>query len=403
MDALRSHPRMLPLPPVSGLSLAGPDTFRWVRQDHPLWDELHEGVMTSRHLLSVLGFREPKAAAKLGLPRAVRQSNALAHVHAQLSAAKDPPPQLRRQPAEAVAAAELQNGAQQYAYSKVLELHSKGWPPPSRRPALDASGAGGAASAPPSLSLARCQWGSAQEASALASLLEALPAARMEEVGLAVLRPEDVPDAELREAAMRGELPYIGASPDGMLRRSADAPLEVVEIKCVTPFFESRRPGQLQVWTRYLSEEERACIPWYETRGPHDHLAAQYVPQVQLEMLATGARGGNYVSASAFQGLNVIRVARDDAYLVELLHFVRRFWATVREGEPPPPDFFWRGGESDRYEKFLERTVAIAEAATVQTHVRRPWRLRGPAADDRLFLDNPPPPRPRRRKPSTAR
>ena len=69
---------------MSSLTLAGPDTFKWVRQDTDLWDELHAGVLTSRHLLSALGFREPTAGAALGLPKGVCYSGALADVHAQL-------------------------------------------------------------------------------------------------------------------------------------------------------------------------------------------------------------------------------------------------------------------------------------------------------------------------------
>ena len=44
-----------------------PQHLQWVRQDEPLWDDLHEGVITSRHLLAILGFREARSARVLGL------------------------------------------------------------------------------------------------------------------------------------------------------------------------------------------------------------------------------------------------------------------------------------------------------------------------------------------------
>ena len=159
----------------------------------------------------------------------------------------------------------------------------------------------------------------------------------MEEVGLAVLRADEIPDDELRSAFLAGELPVLGASPDAMLRPKPGDPLEIVEVKNVCerganpnlhrhapstahrfgrwhhvhhrspprprtpahpalitspdpaaypttgPFFATRSSDQLHVWARHLSEDERASIPWYEARGPHEHLPAQYVPQVRLD------------------------------------------------------------------------------------------------------------------------
>eukprot|EP00965_Chrysotila_dentata_P215852 6189039-Pleurochrysis_carterae.AAC.2 len=77
LDELREHPRFLALPPVLELQMAGPPTFAYVRQDDPLWDELHDGVLTSRFLSAVLGFREPRAAAHLGLPRGMLNPRAM--------------------------------------------------------------------------------------------------------------------------------------------------------------------------------------------------------------------------------------------------------------------------------------------------------------------------------------
>ena len=45
-EELRSHPQVIGLPPADGVQLAGPKSFHWVRQDDPLWDDLHEGVLT---------------------------------------------------------------------------------------------------------------------------------------------------------------------------------------------------------------------------------------------------------------------------------------------------------------------------------------------------------------------
>lgn len=47
MEEIRDHPAFEALPPVASLCVGGPDTHRYVRQDDPLWDLLHAGVLTT--------------------------------------------------------------------------------------------------------------------------------------------------------------------------------------------------------------------------------------------------------------------------------------------------------------------------------------------------------------------
>lgn len=450
-EELRAHPRVLPLPPSSCVTLAGPDTFWWVRQDDELWDELHDGVLTSRHLLSALGMRERRAAKLLGFGNHLVTPDAIGHVWEALS--RPPPPgRLDRPPETEVRAAHATNLALREAMREYARADGAVWPPRDsaakdaelRRTAARMSQA--------SLNQVRCAWGSAQEAAALAALLEALPrGATLEEIGLAILSPDNLPTAELRAAALAGELPPLGASPDAMIRPHAGAPLEAVEVKNVCPFFDlpdrprSSRSGptiigsgptiigsgsgganrgtnrvgpsgpvrRFGAYPRYLPQEERRLLPPFKLKAPHESVPTMYVPQVQVEMLVTGARVATYVSASASQGLNLIRVARDDAYLTELLHFLRKFWTSVRLRQRPSDELFWRGStvgsvagerrgdrkardgaldEADdvaRYERFLRRTRQISEGTRVSRHIARPWRRDASASADskRLFLD----------------
>ena len=54
-----------------------------MRQDDPLWSELHAGVLTSRLLLGVLGMAEGRAAAALGLqPGVASHGKAVYAAHA---------------------------------------------------------------------------------------------------------------------------------------------------------------------------------------------------------------------------------------------------------------------------------------------------------------------------------
>lgn len=416
MDELRSHPRFVSLPPVPSLTLAGPATFRWVRQDDALWEDLHESVLTSRHLLAVLGFREPRAARILGLNRAFvspnalvdsyyafRQANPLGHTSA--------PGAALRRPGRAIEAeAARTNHALRAALHSFYAAEAR-WPPLEE----DSVRGLGSVRMPRSIGELRCRWGSAQEAAALASLLEALPEeARVEEVGLAMLLPEQLPPtfpAEVRRAAAAGELPPIGASPDGVLRREAGRKIEAIEIKNHCPFFvrERRVAGagdggssagasgtggdgvpddgaeSYHVWAGQLLDWELEQLPWFETRGPLDSIPPQYVPQVQLESLCVGADVNNFVSASACQGLRVFRSHRDDAYLGEMLHFISKFWSRVKQGKRPSPELHWQ--EADRYERFLKATVRIGRGATLDEHVRQPWRRSAEGVLGSFFLD----------------
>ena len=109
-----------------------------------------------------------------------------------------------------------------------------------------------------------------------------------------------------------------------------------------------RRAGY-GVYHEYISNPDvRSSVPFWRLRGPHDQVPTQYVPQVMVEMLVTGAPAANYVSCSATQGINVFRVERDDEYLSELLHFLGAFWSTVQHNTTPPADdFFWSPAAAD--------------------------------------------------------
>ena len=55
MEALREQPGFASLPAVQDVHLAGPSTYRYVRQDTGLWDDLHAGVCTTGILNAALG------------------------------------------------------------------------------------------------------------------------------------------------------------------------------------------------------------------------------------------------------------------------------------------------------------------------------------------------------------
>ena len=66
-DHLRLLPTFTALPPVDSICIAGPSSYRYVRQDDDLWDRLHAGRLTSGYLSAALGLFEPTAAKRLKL------------------------------------------------------------------------------------------------------------------------------------------------------------------------------------------------------------------------------------------------------------------------------------------------------------------------------------------------
>ena len=440
MEELRTHPRFISLPPASDVRLAGPETFHYVRQDEPLWDELHDGVLTSRYLLGALGMREPEAARALGLPRAVIQPGAIAETWRALRmpVALHTVARLRDRADAEVRAAHTANRKVIAALSRRGRhrgARPMWWPPRSSHPPPEYDAArlrdSAQTMAEGGIHAVRCAWGSAQEAAAIAAVLDALPReARIEEIGLSMLRPKRGLGRRLRAViASLGELPPIGVSPDAMLRMAPGAPRMVVEVKNVSPFFALRgTPAgmagasgasgasgakaatgatdaagktaahgrgslsqvahrQFQVLTRYVPRGRRGAVNFFWLRAPHERLPCQYVPQIQMQMLVTGTAEALYVCGSACQGINLIRVRRDDEYLGELLTYLAAFWTTVRHSDAPPPDdYFARpaaaakegaGGAraaSERYERFLARTRAISEQSCVSQHLPKPWR-----------------------------
>eukprot|EP00854_Cymbomonas_tetramitiformis_P004869 gene4869-5947_t len=149
----------------------------------------------------------------------------------------------------------------------------------------------------------------------------------VEEVGLCMLTPEGLRQ-QLGDRTPTGSLPPLGASPDGVIWHphtqcdgdSATAEdgrrnrREVLEVKNLCPFDE-----------------------WYP-----NVVSAQYWPEkLQLEMLAAGTGTALLAMDSAHHGIHLFRVARDDAYLQQMLQLLSDFYTRyVQTGREPPEDMF---------------------------------------------------------------
>ena len=228
-----------------------------------------------------------------------------------------------------------------------------------------------------SISSVRCAWGSAQEAAALAAVLQYDEAATMEEIGLAMVDPADMPTEELRAAAAAGELPPIGASPDAMLRLGGGAAMEPLEVKNTCPFYTRRDrrlprpPGAAHRQGAGARKVVRGARPM-----------SQLLPNT-FRSAAGNARDGRDGGALLLD----VRGARAQPLphhprrrlLGEALAARPKFWLCVRRGEPPPPL-----AGSEEHAAFIEHTLALVKASEgARRHVSEP----APPARGRLLLD----------------
>ena len=84
------------------------------------------------------------------------------------------------------------------------------------------------------------------------------------------------------------------------------------------------------------------------------------------------------------QGINVFRMARDDAYLRQMLTMLSRFYTThVLPGKQPPPDMFARLPE---YQQLLASSVRVARGTALLAHIPSERLAPPPGADRRPFL-----------------
>ncbi|WIA21502.1 hypothetical protein OEZ85_000706 [Tetradesmus obliquus] len=260
-------------------------------------------------------------------------------------------------------------------------------------------------------------WGKAQEAAALHCLLQLFPEAAVEEVGLFVVNLNDLPASWGIDLSAES-LPRCGASPDGLIvhklhlqqqdlqaaaRLSAakdpqglqEAPgsssssssssdtgrqvqpvqaaaasaadgssssssstttlfvREVVEVKNHCPFaFRSKRKGK----------KGKVHVSFgFNARGPAQRVHPQWVPQLQMHMLATGCQSALLVSRCADSGVRVFRLWRDDTYLQTMLKLlsVLQTQHVLQGVQPSAATFSGLPG----YRAFLHRTATLARSA----------------------------------------
>lgn len=133
---------------------------------------------------------------------------------------------------------------------------------------------------------------------------------------------------------------------------------EAVEVKNVCPFaVKCTRSGHKgKVSSQFIVGD----------KGPWFHVHPQYLPQLQLHMLATGTASALLLSRSATKGVRMFRSIRDDVYINSMLGFISKFYCSHVVTGVRPPLNMWH--HDSKYQQFLQATKSLARSAACVFH-----------------------------------
>lgn len=401
IDDLRAAENFIALPDESSIRLAGAKSFAYVRQGTEVWDALHDGRLTTGILKAALGFNEEKVNKRaLGLgSRGHGGHNAILNACHRLSRPKWMEDDVDSALAEAAAdfnAAQLElcnavstedmetdddeddgmciDDASTHLTSNASALEilqaslstkmktktkkGKG-KKKGKKGGKKSSGKRNRAAGQSSVSMTNMQycralaragegairmaWGSAQEAATCCSMMCHFAGSKVYEAGLCMLDASALPsDWNV------GQLPPVGASPDGMIKMPNGEKF-VLEVKNSSPF--RQMPGS------YIVSD----------RDSYDTPPAYHMPQVQLEMICTGTRSALLAMQSMTFGIRIFRIERDDDFIALMLRRVSRLYTSfVLKGREPPMN--WEVN-SPEHRAMIGAAIRIAQGATIYDHI----------------------------------
>jgi len=382
MEHLRSHPLYIPLPhPNTITHLNSLEDVRHFRQDSWQWDELHKGRCTTSQAAPALGLLEPNAARALGIPRSLQKGCMSAFYRLGQPALRNLE-DMNRILATGGNEDELELESESEDVWKEMNYGHVGntnglYPFPAKympcisKDALkdrtkDAEKYLQNLSSPMRI---RMSWGNVQEATAILTALNYFskhdPDLRVKEIGMCGAGL----DLNVTNTGQEPGL-MVGASPDSVIEYS-NGTLEVLEVKNHCPFVPTE-------WTSGSKDQKNKKMKLGDYRIRELPLQFSvppaYIPQLMMEMLCCGdsCRSAIMVRQTATCGAVILRLHRDDEWITEMNYWLQRFMVEYVDIEkPPPPNFFWDcDEESERYQKFIQRTKTISEQVELVEYVR---------------------------------
>jgi hypothetical protein len=383
LENLRQHPLFEPLPlPQSIENLECLEDVRNFRQESWQWDALHNGRCTTSQAVAALGFLDPAAGGALGVPWSWRKGSIGAFYRLRAKAlgtieemnkvlceheesgevTRDSPE--RQSSSSSLASSLWEDPADSSPFAakylaETTEDEARDRKTLARRYAASGHLAKGI----------RMMWGNTQESTALLTALNYFsqdePGIRIREVGMCGAGL-DVNQTDARSSLL------VGATPDALLVHP-DGRIEALEVKNHCPFATTNWKTQLKQKSRGGGNKTFHVRDYpfdVEKAGVFSH----YIPQLMMEMLCVGpeCRSAVMVRQTATQGALILRMHRDDEWIEEMLYWLHRFQHDyVEKDVPPPVDIFWSGEkeDSDRYKRFIKRTLKIRDAVEVVSHI----------------------------------
>lgn len=395
LEHLRHHPqfRPLPLPETIG-RLECMEDVRYFRQESWQWDVLHEGRCTTSQAVAAMGFLEPKAAERLGVPKGLRRGGlgayhrlcrpalrSLDEMNARLCVSNDggrngphvADPRARNRPGvpERHGSAHVDNPywtqPAGFPFAANYMVAPSEYDRQVRREETEAY----LQSRPGMEWSIRMMWGNTQEATAVLTALNYFwkldSNVTLEEVGMCGA------GLEFNRTSSTDTVPglIVGATPDALLRHP-DGRVEALEVKNHCPFIPNVFPQDGSDDSSF-DGKHRFRIGWQDF-GTKSVLP-NYIPQLMMEMLCVGeeCRSAVMVRQTATMGSLVMRIHRDDAWVEEMLYWLSRFYSDfVTPEEPPRPNFFLDSSNSadrSRYLRFLDWTKRIESQVELLCHI----------------------------------
>jgi hypothetical protein len=394
MEHLRRHPRFRPLPPPETIQrLEFLEDVRFFRQESWQWGALHEGRCTTSQAVAALGFLEPRAGDRLGVPKGLRRGGLGAYHRLRRPALRS----LNEMNAKLCVNNLGGNGRHQAAptahqikkdqkpddsidRNNPFWIQLDGFPfaakymvtvTKNERQQRRKQTAAYLQSRPGIEWSIRMIWGNAQEGTALLTALNYFwkqdANVTLEEVGMCGA------GLEFNQTSSSNPVPglIIGATPDALLRHS-DGRVEALEVKNHCPFVpnafsqEGADPTASGCGHRFRIGRQE-----FGTKS----VLPNYIPQLMMEMLCVGdeCKSAIMVRQSATSGSLVMRIHRDDEWIEEMLYWLRRFYSDfVIPREAPPQNFFFEGSHAEdraRYVRFLDWTKRIESQVELLCHV----------------------------------
>jgi len=371
-EDLRQHPLVEGLPPAWEIDVESERDLSRIRRDSRRFRRVHHGRLTTFQLPALLGFFEPAASDYLRVkrPLANRHDKALGaredliasrafelnkNLESYITLAQSLKFMDEELRAEVLAASEPQNAPRVDIWGQHLnpnteyaQLFAKMYNPIPRA---------GEREIDPDLDLS-IRFGEAQQATGVLTALNVLSkeGATIKETGLHVL--------EALQGDVNVSFPFpMGAAPDAMVKWP-DGTEEPLSIKTVTPFEVYKgTDGFLRTRIDRNSRPTKLMTPWH-------------IPQIQLNMLCTGAKRGWVLYMSSLNGARLFRVDRDQSYITAMSFWVRRF-ATLYGSRAPPSNFFL-AEDYNNYRAFLTATKKLASRAFEHAFIKQRWVQRSP-------------------------